>query len=85
MRRLRQRTRRCRRRNKAMRYACLAITFAMAAGMLMSLGGCAAAVVGISVAAGVSTLLKNEANCSLVDVSACTLPHIRLPVVEPAR
>ena len=47
----------------------------------LALGGCSGALV-LQVLGGLaatSTLLKNEANCSLAAVADCTLPHLVAP------
>lgn len=44
-----------------------------------------AALMAVGAAASLSTLLKNEANCSLADTSSCTFPRIGLPVAAPAQ
>lgn len=53
-------------------------TLGMGFVVCLSLSGCGAALVplvdAISVAAAASTLLKNEADCSLAQVTACKLP-----------
>ena len=47
--------------------------------LLPALAGCAALPNAIGIAAGVSTLLKNEANCSLAQLADCTWPTLRPP------
>lgn len=59
------------------------VLYAAVAVLLVGLNGCALPLAAevISVVAGASTLLKNEANCSVVAIGDCTLPHIRVPNV----
>lgn len=55
----------------------------VAVAFLLALGGCAPAIMALGAAASLSTLLKNEANCSLADVASCTLPRLAAPAAAP--
>jgi hypothetical protein len=53
--------------------------------LMLPLCGCAGVPVALQVIAGLasaSTLAKNEANCSLVELDKCTWPHIFAPVLK---
>ncbi len=57
----------------------------IAVAALLTLSACGGFPIALQVVAGLasaSTLLKNEANCSLADISACTLPRLTLPVIR---
>ncbi len=50
--------------------------------LLLPICGCAGVPIALQVMAGLasaSTLAKNEANCSLVELDKCTLPRIAVP------
>lgn len=64
----------------------IVIRFALAAAVSFMLGGCGAVPALIQAGAALasaSTLLKNEANCSLVAISDCTMPHLGAAVPTP--
>lgn len=50
----------------------------------LALSGCGAVVTGISVAAGISTLLKNENNCTLITIADCQFPKLSVTQVVVA-
>ena len=59
----------------------LALSVALALGACGTVVGVPVALQVLSGLAAASTIAKNEANCSLVDLAACTWPHFSAPAV----
>ena len=57
------------------------VRLVVAAALLLSLNGCALILPILAGLASGSTLLKNEANCSLVDLASCSMPHLTAPEI----